>query len=162
MWDTPNEKVSNETMHCNLLWIGQNSLISVRVTMLICVHSRKSIKTGQQSYGRRWLGLRDYMCFYIIIIKALHGWQCTVHILPLSGDQKTPGCTISRKQASGVQCDVLGNVLFGIIGNPFMWMLLWHIPSTQNTVADQLHPFMEVVFPDGSGLLAPCHPTQNV
>ena len=83
-----------------------------------------------------------------------------VRVRRLPGEVMVPGCTVGR-QAGG--------------GSVMLWPILcWetlgpaiHVDvnltrvTYQNIVANQVHPFMAMVFPDGSGLFqqdnAPCH-----
>ena len=84
-----------------------------------------------------------------------------VRVCRLPGDVMAPGCTVGIRQAGG------GSVMLWAM---FCWETLgpaihMDINLTRviylNIIAEQVHPFMAMVFPDGSGLFqqdnAPCH-----
>lgn len=61
-------------------------------------------------------------------------------------------CNIGRRQ-----CDPLGNVLLGTLGPAIHVDVTLTRTTNLNIVADQVHNFMETVFPDDSGLSAGIH-----
>ena len=84
-----------------------------------------------------------------------------VRVCHLPGEVMAPGCAVGRRQAGG------GSVMPWAM---FCWETLGlsiHVDvnltrvTKLNIVADQVHPFMAMVFPDGSGLFqqdnAPSH-----
>uniref|UniRef100_A0A8C4N7D9 Tc1-like transposase DDE domain-containing protein n=1 Tax=Eptatretus burgeri TaxID=7764 RepID=A0A8C4N7D9_EPTBU len=89
-----------------------------------------------------------------------------VHVRCLPGEVMAPGCTVGRRQAGG------GSVMVWAM---FYWetlrpaihvdVNLTHV-TYRDIVANQVHPFMAMVFPDGSGLFqqdnTPCHTAHNV
>ena len=82
----------------------------------------------------------------------LHHVDGRVRVRRLPGEEMVPGCIMGRRQAGG------GSVMLWTM---FCWETLGpgiHVDVTLtrttylNIVADQVHPFMATVFPDGSGL----------
>ena len=70
-------------------------------------------------------------------------------------------CT-GKKASRRRQYNALGNVLLGNIGSCHSCGCYFET----SIVADHVHPFMETVFPDGSGIFqwdnAPCHQAKMV
>lgn len=69
-----------------------------------------------------------------------------VHLLP--GEEMAPGSTMGRRQAG--RCSVMLYVLLGPGINVDVVTLT--CTSYLNSVADQVHPFIAMVFFNGSGL----------
>lgn len=73
-------------------------------------------------------------------------WVC----VPLPKEEVGPGCTMGRRQACGgmlwtiFSCETLGPSIHADVH------LTW--TTYLNIIADQVHPFMAMVFLDGSGL----------
>ncbi|MCI4388573.1 hypothetical protein PGIGA_G00087550 [Pangasianodon gigas] len=97
------------------------------------------------------------------LLNHVDGWMRVRH---LPGEEMAPGCTMGRRQAGR------GSVMLWAM---FCWETLGpviHVDVTLtrtiylNIAADQVHPFMATVFPNGSGLFqqdnAPCHSAKIV
>ena len=83
-----------------------------------------------------------------------------VRVRRLPGEVMAPGCTVGRRQAGGWSV---------ILWAMFCWETLGpaiHVEVNLTCVADQVHPFMAMVFPDGSGLFqrdnAPMHKARSM
>ncbi|KAK3518122.1 hypothetical protein QTP70_033217 [Hemibagrus guttatus] len=84
-----------------------------------------------------------------------------VHVLRFPGEHTAPGCTMRRRQASGGSVMLWAMFCWENLGSAIhVDVTLTHTTYLSN-VADHVHPFMEMVFPDGCGLFqqdnAPCH-----
>ena len=158
-------KVSEHTVHRSLLRMGLRSRRPVRVPMLTPVHRRKRLQWARERQNwtmEQWkkVAWSDESRF------LLHHVDGRVRVRCLPGEEMAPGCTMGRRQAGG------GSVMLWAM---FCWETLGpgiHVDVTLtrttylNIVADQVHPFMATVFPDGSGLFqqdnAPCHTAKIV
>ncbi|MCI4388645.1 hypothetical protein PGIGA_G00088540 [Pangasianodon gigas] len=158
-------KVSEHTVHRSLLRMGLCSHRPVRVPMLTSDHCQKCLQwTGEHqnwtTEQREKVAWSDKSHF------LLHHMESRVRVHHLPGEEMAPACTMGRMQAGG------GSVMLWAM---FCWETLGpgiHVDSILthttylNIVADQVHPFMAMLFPNGSDLFqqdnAPCHTVKIV
>ena len=83
-----------------------------------------------------------------------------IRVRRLPGEVMAPECTVRRRQVGGESVMLWAMFCWETLG------LAIHVDVnltrvTSLNIADQVHPFMAMVFPDGSGLFqqdnAPCH-----
>lgn len=158
-------KVSEYTVHRSLLRLGLRSRRSVRVPMLTPVHcpTRQEWVDEHQNWTmEQWkkVAWSGESCF---LLHQVDGQVC-VRRLPV--EHTAPGCTTEKKQADG------GSLMLWAM---FCWETLGpavHVDVTLthttylSIVADHVSPFMEAVFPDGSGFFqqddVSCHKAKTV
>ena len=92
-------KVSEYTVHCSLLCMGQQSCRPVRVPMLTPVHHRKhqQWKHEHQNWSREQWKMVAWSDESLFLLHHLDG-RVRVHRLP--GEHMVPGCTVGRRKAS--------------------------------------------------------------
>ncbi|MCJ8733570.1 hypothetical protein PDJAM_G00225080 [Pangasius djambal] len=142
-------KVSENTVLCSLLRMELHNRRLVRVPMLTPVHQRKRLQWACEHQNwtmKQWkkVAWSDEPRF------PLHHVDGRVRVHRLPGEKTAPGCTMGRRQAGG------GSVMPWTM---FCWENLGpgiHVDVTLthstylNIVADQVHPFMATVFPNGT------------
>ena len=117
-----------------------------------------SVKTGPSSNGRRWPGLMNRFFLHYV-----DGRVCTCC---LPGEAMAPECIMGRWQVGRASVMLWAMFCWQTL-NPSIHV---HVTLTHatylNIVADQVHPFMATVFPDGTGLFqqdnVPCHTVKIV
>uniref|UniRef100_A0A3Q1K3H4 Uncharacterized protein n=1 Tax=Anabas testudineus TaxID=64144 RepID=A0A3Q1K3H4_ANATE len=156
------QQVSEHTVHRSLLRMGLRRRKPVRVPAQTVVHQQNRLEwarehenwTTEQWKKVAWSGESQFL---------LHDVDGQVYVRRLTGEEVAPECTMESGQPGG------GSVTLWAI---FCWDSLGpciHVdvtlPRTNflNSVSDQVHNFMTMVFPDGSGFLqqdnAPCNST---
>ena len=85
----------------------------------------------------------------------------SVLVRRLPGEVMSPGCTVGRRQAGGGSVMLWEMFCLETLGPAIHVDINLTRVNDLNIIADQVHPFMAMVFPDGSGLFqqdnAPCH-----
>ncbi|KAK3518727.1 hypothetical protein QTP70_009665 [Hemibagrus guttatus] len=158
-------KVSEYTVHRSLLRMGLRRRRQVRVPKLTPVHRQKRLQWAREHQNwtlEQWkkVAWSNVSCF---LLHHTDG-RVRVHRLPVA--EMAPRCTLESSQADG------GSVM---IWTMFCWESLGpgiHVdvtltPTTYlDIIAEHVHPFMKMVFPDGSGFFqqdnAPCHTAKMV
>lgn len=142
-------KVS-ETIHCSLLHMGVHSYRLVSVPMLTPVHHHKWLQQVHLHPNWTTEQLKEVALFdeSHFLLHHVDDWTY-VHRLP--GGEMAPGCTIGKRQAG--RCSVMLWAMFcwDSLG-PAIHVDVTLICNTHlNIASDQVHPFMEMLFPHGRG-----------
>ncbi|CAN9501504.1 unnamed protein product [Ophioblennius macclurei] len=159
-------KVSEHTVHRSLLRLGLRYHKPARVSILTLDSSRKRLQWAQQHRDwtperwRRvvWSGESSFFLYHV---------DGKVRVRRLPGEHLAPGCAADRGCEEGA-----GSLMLWAM---FCWDTLGpalHVDSGLDPqsyldiVADHVHPFMGVMFPEGGGLFqqdnAPCYVADSV
>uniref|UniRef100_A0A8P4G4M8 Transposable element Tcb1 transposase n=1 Tax=Dicentrarchus labrax TaxID=13489 RepID=A0A8P4G4M8_DICLA len=158
-------KVSEHTVHRSLLRIGLRRYRPVRVPMLTPVHCRERLQWALEHQNwttEQWkkVAWSDESCF------LLHHVDGQVRVRRLRGEHIAPGCSVDRQQVEGGVVMLWAMFCWETLGPAIHVDVTLTPTSYLDIVADHVHPFMETVFSDGSGLFqqdnAPCHKAEMV
>ncbi|KAJ8276573.1 hypothetical protein COCON_G00083250, partial [Conger conger] len=152
--------VSEHTVHRTLLRMGLRSCRPVAVPVLTPVHRRKRLEWARERQNwtlEQWKKVvwSDESRF------LLHHVDGQVRVRSLPGEEMAPECTVERRQDGGGSMMLWAMFCWETLGPGIHVDVNLTHATYLNIVADQVHPFMATVFPDGSGLFqqdnAPCH-----
>uniref|UniRef100_A0AAY5KPB9 Tc1-like transposase DDE domain-containing protein n=1 Tax=Esox lucius TaxID=8010 RepID=A0AAY5KPB9_ESOLU len=152
--------VSQHTVHRTLLRMGLRRRSPDGVPMMTPDHCRKRLQWAHER--RNWtleqwkkVAWSDESHF------LLHHVDGRVRVRRLPGEVMAPECTEEREQAGGGSVMLWATFCWETLGPGIHVDVNLTDAAYLNIVADQLHPFMAMVFPDGSGLFqqdnSPCH-----
>ncbi len=146
--DGYDRKVSEHTAHRSLLHMGLYSRRLIRVPILTPVHRQKHIQGARERQSwtmERWKKVvwSDESCF---LLYHIDGWVCR-----LPREEMAPGCTMGRKQAGKGSLMLWVMCCWETLGVGIHMDVTLTRTTYLNIVADQVHPYMANVFPDGSG-----------
>uniref|UniRef100_A0A3Q3JTD4 Transposase Tc1-like domain-containing protein n=1 Tax=Monopterus albus TaxID=43700 RepID=A0A3Q3JTD4_MONAL len=158
-------KVSEHTVHRSLLRMGLCSRRPVRLPVLTPVLHQKRLQWAREHQNWTmekwkkvaWSGESRFL---------LHHVDGQVHVRRLPEEELTPGSTTGRWQARGDSVMIWAMFCWETLGPVIHVDITLTRTTYLNIVADQVHPFMAKVFPDGSGFFqqddAPCYTAKSV
>ena len=143
--------VSQTTVHRTLLHMGLRSCRPVSVPMMTPVHYRKRLQWAHER--RNWtleqwkkVAWSDESRFLLDHVDG------HVRVRRLPGEMMAPGCTVGRRQAGGGSVMLWAMFCWETLGPAIRVDINLTRVTYLNIVVHQIHPFMAMVFPDGSGL----------
>lgn len=154
------QHVSEHTVHRSLLRMGLRRRKSVKVPMQTVIHHQSRLQwahdhqnwTTEQWKTVAWSGESHFL---------LHRVDGQVYVRRLSGEEMTPGCTVERSQPAESSVTLWAIFCWETLGPCIHVDVTLPRTTYLNSVADQVHNFMAMVFPDGRGHFqqdnAPCH-----
>jgi len=92
---------------------------------------------------------------------VIHYADGRVRVRRLPGEQLLSQCTVGHAQADGGDIMLSGTFSWASLGPMVVVEQTMNATEYLNIIADQLHPYMDSVFPAGNGMFqqdnAPCH-----